>query len=61
VAVGKDLIVGVASGIEEAVAGTGVSVAVGIGRVDGVQAVRSTRSMSSVASRFVRRIASLIA
>jgi hypothetical protein len=61
VIVGKNLIVGVASGIGEAVGGTGVDVIVETGGVKGVQAVRSTRSMSSVASHIIRRIAALIA
>jgi hypothetical protein len=52
VIVGKNLIVGVASGIREAVGGTGVDVIVEIGGFDGMQAVRSTKSISSVASVF---------
>ena len=59
VAVGKNLIVGVACGVGATVDGTGVDV--GIGGSDGVHAVLATRSMSSVVSSFVRRIASLIA
>jgi hypothetical protein len=59
VAVGKNLIVGVACGVGEAVGGTGVDV--GIGGFDGEHAVLATRSVSNIVISFVRRIASLIA
>jgi len=56
---GVNGIVGVGLGVCEAVGGRGVEV--GIGGIEGKQAVMAVRSVSSVASSFVRRIASLIA
>jgi len=59
VEVGISVIVGVGLGVCEAFGGRDVEV--GIGGIEGKQAVMTVRSVSSVASSFVRRIASLIA